>query len=68
MKESSDPKGIFTFDISYPSLDSTDNIPDDHSTGELIKLDQYANINIEGFKDQGAEYMFTLDNDIVESQ
>lgn len=68
MKESQDPKGIFAFDISYMSLDNTENIPEDHQTGELIKLEQYANINIEGFKDQGVDYMFTLDNDIVESQ
>uniref|UniRef100_A0A7S3KMH7 Uncharacterized protein n=1 Tax=Euplotes crassus TaxID=5936 RepID=A0A7S3KMH7_EUPCR len=68
MKESQDPKGIFSFDVSYTSLDNTENIPEDHQTGELIKLEQYANINIEGFKDQGVDYMFTLDNDVVESQ
>lgn len=69
MKESpSEPRGIFTFDISYPNLENTENIPDDHATGELIKLEQYANINIEGFKDKGVDYMFTLDSDIVEAQ
>lgn len=68
MKESSDPRGIFTFDISYTNLENTENIPDDHETGELIKLSEYANINVEGFKDKGMDYMFTLDNDIVEAQ
>ena len=68
MKESSDPKGIFTFDISYINLENLNNIPDDHETGELIKLSQYENINIEGFKDKGVNYMFTLDSDIVEAQ
>lgn len=68
MKESSDPRGIFAFDISYTNLENTENIPDDHKTGELIKLSQYKNINIEGFKDKEVDYMFTLDSDIVESQ
>lgn len=68
MKESSEAKGIFTFDVSYTNLENTENIPDDHQVGELIKLAQYANINIEGFKDQGVDYMFTLDNDVVEAQ
>jgi len=69
MKESpSEARGIFTFDISYTNLENTENIPDDHQIGELIKLAQYANINIEGFKDKGVDYMFTLDSDIVEAQ
>ena len=68
MKESSDPRGIFTFDISYTNLENRESIPDDHEIGELIKLSQYANINIEGFKDKGVDYMFILDSDIVEAQ
>lgn len=68
MKESSDPKGIFAFDLSYTRLENLINIPDNHVTGELIKLAQYENINIEGFKDKGVDYMFTLDSDIVEAQ
>lgn len=68
MKDSFDPRGIYAFDICYPNLDSTDNIPEDHKTGELIKLSQYKNINIEGFKDKEVDYMFTLDSDIVEAQ
>jgi hypothetical protein len=34
----------------------------------LIKLEQYSSINIEGFKDKGVDYMFTLDSDIVGAQ
>ena len=56
--------GIYTFDLSYNNVDS-DMIPEDHETGDLIKLAQYETINIESFKNKGVDYMFTLDSDIV---
>ena len=64
MKEFKEPMGIYTFDLSYNNVDS-DMIPEDHETGDLIKLAQYETINIESFKNKGVDYMFTLDSDIV---
>lgn len=40
-------------------------IPEDHDIGDLIKLPDYFNINIENFKNKGVDYMFTLDSDLV---
>jgi len=64
MKESREPMGLYTFDLSFGNQD-TDLIPDDHEIGNLIKLAQYETINIESFKNKGVDYMFTLDSDIV---
>ena len=64
MKEFKEPMGIYTFDLSFNNLDN-DLIPEDHQTGDLIKLAQYETINIESFKNKGVDYMFTLDSDIV---
>jgi hypothetical protein len=33
--------------------------------GDLVKLPDFENINIESFKNKGVDYMFTLDADIV---
>jgi len=64
MKESREPMGLYTFDLSFGNQD-TDLIPDDREIGNLIKLAQYETINIESFKNKGVDYMFTLDSDIV---
>lgn len=40
-------------------------VTEDHIVGDLIKLEQYENINIESFKNKSVDYMFTLDSDIV---
>jgi len=64
MKEFKEPMGVYTFDLSFNNLDN-DLIPEDHQTGDLIKLAQYETINIESFKNKGVDYMFTLDSDIV---
>lgn len=40
-------------------------ISENHQVGELVKLEQYENINIESFKNKSVDYMFTLDSDIV---
>lgn len=64
MKECKEPMGIYTFDLSFNSVDN-DMIPEDHKVGDLIKLAQYETINIESFKNKGVDYMFTLDSDIV---
>jgi len=37
MKESKEPMGIYTFDLSFNNIDN-DLIPEDHSIGDLIKL------------------------------
>jgi hypothetical protein len=63
MNESKEPRGIYTFDLSFNNLET--NIPDDHEVGDLIKLQEYESINIESFKNKGVDYMFTLDSDIV---
>lgn len=63
MNESKEPRGIYTFDLSFNNQDQ--NIPDDHEIGDLIKLQEYESINIESFKNKGVDYMFTLDSDIV---
>jgi hypothetical protein len=63
MNESKEPRGIYTFDLSFNNHDS--NVPDDHEIGDLIKLQEYESINIESFKNKGVDYMFTLDSDIV---
>jgi hypothetical protein len=41
------------------------NPGDDHKIGQLIKLAEYENINIESFQNKGVDYMFTLDSDLV---
>lgn len=64
MKESREPMGLYTFDLSFGNQDS-DLVPEDHEIGNLIKLGQYETINIESFKNKGVDYMFTLDSDIV---
>lgn len=64
MRVSKDPRGIFTFDLDANMIDQTIP-PEDHEYGDLIKLQQYESINIEGFKNKGVDYMFTLDSDIV---
>lgn len=64
MKESKEPMGIYTFDLSFNNVDSA-LVPEDHHIGDLIKLSQYETINIESFKNKGVDYMFTLDSDIV---
>lgn len=64
MKECKEPMGIYTFDLSFNSVDN-EMIPEDHKVGDLIKLAQYETINIESFKNKGVDYMFTLDSDIV---
>jgi hypothetical protein len=64
MREGREPMGIYTFDLSFSNIDN-DLIPEDHRTGDLIKLGQYETINIESFKNKGVDYMFTLDSDIV---
>ena len=64
MKESKEPMGIYTFDLSFANMDQV-MIPEDHQIGDLIKLGQYETINIESFKNKGVDYMFTLDSDIV---
>jgi len=37
MKETKEPMGIYTFDLSFSNMDS-DLIPEDHRIGDLIKL------------------------------
>lgn len=64
MKESKEPMGIYTFDLSFSNMEQV-LIPEDHKIGDLIKLAQYETINIESFKNKGVDYMFTLDSDIV---
>jgi len=64
MKESREPMGLYTFDLSFTNIDM-EAIPEDHQIGNLIKLAQYETINIESFKNKGVDYMFTLDSDIV---
>jgi len=64
MNESKEPRGIYTFDLSFNNQESM-IIPDDHECGDLIKLQEYESINIESFKNKGVDYMFTLDSDIV---
>jgi len=63
--ESKDPIGLFTFDISNSDDIIESPLPEGHEFGNLLKLTQYETINIEGFKDKGVDYMFTLDRDIV---
>lgn len=64
MRECKEPLGIYTFDLSYDNQEAG-CVPDDHKIGDLIKLEQYATINIESFQNKGVDYMFTLDADIV---
>jgi hypothetical protein len=63
MNESKELLGIYTFDLSFNNQDTS--VPDEHEVGDLIKLQEYASINIESFKNKGIDYMFTLDSDIV---
>ena len=63
--ESKDPIGLFTFDICNNEDLFELPVPEGHDFGGLLKLPQYESINIEGFKDKGVDYMFTLDRDIV---
>lgn len=65
MNESKEPKGLYTFDLSFNNQEQIMMIPDDHDLGDLIKLQEYESINIESFKNKGVDYMFTLDSDIV---
>jgi hypothetical protein len=64
MVESKEPRGLYTFDLSFNSQDVI-SLPDEHVIGDLIKLQEYESINIESFKNKGVDYMFTLDSDIV---
>jgi hypothetical protein len=64
MKECKEPRGLYTFDLSFNNQDMM-SVPDDHEVGDLIKLQEYESINIESFKNKGVDYMFTLDSDIV---
>jgi len=64
MRECKDPLGIYTFDLSFDNVETV-HIPENHKVGDLIKLEQYATINIESFQNKGVDYMFTLDSDIV---
>jgi class 3 adenylate cyclase len=64
MAESKEPRGVYTFDLSFNSA-AEQNLPEDHEVGDLIKLQEYESINIESFKNKGVDYMFTLDSDIV---
>lgn len=59
-----EPLGIYTFDMIYSNTESH-RVAEDHIIGDLIKLEQYENINIESFKNKSVDYMFTLDADIV---
>lgn len=63
MNECKDQKGIYTFDLCI--TDEIMQTPDEHSVGDLIKLQEFESINIESFKNKGVDYMFTLDSDIV---
>lgn len=65
MNECKEPRGIYTFDLSYNNQDMM-SVPDEHEVGDLIKLQEYESINIESFKNKGVDYMFTLDSDIVD--
>ena len=68
MKEWKNEKlGIYTFDISFQD-DKNLVLLDDHNLGDLIKLPEYENINIEFFqKQRGYDCMFIFDSDIVNS-
>lgn len=48
MRECKDPLGIYTFDLSFDNVETL-HIPENHKVGDLIKLEQYATINIESF-------------------
>jgi len=63
MNECKDQKGIYTFDLCI--TDEIMQTQDEHSVGDLIKLQEFESINIESFKNKGVDYMFTLDSDIV---
>ena len=56
--------GIYTFDLSFQNSEDP-SIEEERGIGDLIKLPDYENINIDSFKDKGVDYMFTLDADIV---
>ncbi len=43
--QSKDPLGLYTFDLSFNNNEDT-TLEEDHMMGELIKLQQYENINI----------------------
>ena len=59
-----EPIGLYTFDLSFQNHEQQ-RLNEDHEVGDLIKLEQYENINIESFKNKSVDYMFTLDSDIV---
>lgn len=63
-KDSKEPMGLYTFDLSFNNNEEP-TLEEDHMIGDLIKLQQYETINIESFKNKGVDYMFTLDSDIV---
>jgi len=63
-KESKEPMGLYTFDLSFNNNEEP-TLEEGCAIGDLIKLQQYETINIESFKDKGVDYMFTLDSDIV---
>lgn len=68
MKENKEPLGIYTYDISFSTMDGGGigmSVPEEHEIGDLIKLAEYETINIESFKNKGVDYMFTLDSDLV---
>jgi len=64
MKENKEALGIYTFDLSF-SNQEVSIVPEEHSVGDLIKMPEFETINIESFKNQGVDYMFTLDSDLV---
>ena len=41
--------GIYTFDFSFSNNQEINYIPEEHVTGDLIKLAEYETINIESF-------------------
>jgi len=64
LQQQREPLGIYTFDMSFTNQEAK-IVSEDHQVGDLIKLEQYENINIESFKNKSVDYMFTLDSDIV---
>jgi hypothetical protein len=65
MQEASNLLGVYTFDFSFSNNKEINFVPEEHVTGDLIKLAEFETINIESFQNQGVDYMFTLDSDIV---
>lgn len=64
MNEQKDPIGVYTYDLAFSAVEQV--LPsENHEIGQLIKLAEYENINIESFQNRGVDYMFTLDSDLV---